>query len=220
MNTKIGLEHSQEKQWDGVWRKRNFYARIVDFGRRVYVFFFRRVLKRYLHPKAEMLELGCGTSMLAVTLSPLAGKIIGLDISPASLELSRRNATNAGARNMEFVLGDCKHLDFHDTFDLVWSNGLLEHFEDPVAVAREHFKALKPGGAALIAVPYYYSYHKLWYAVSRPKILRFLWLWQDVEQIFFTKKMLREVGASVTPNYRVFFLQPFLLGMVFLELRK
>ena len=223
MNTmRTGLERSQEKEWDSVWKKRGIPARIVDFGRSIYVFFFERVLKRYLPKNALMLELGCGTSMLTVSLAKHLPdiKVTGLDISQASLDISRKNAEEKGVRNMEFVIGDCKRVHYENHFDLVWSNGLLEHFENPEAIAREHFKAVKQGGAALIAVPYLYSYHKLWYAVSRPKMLRRLWLWQDVEQIFFTKKMLRDIGGKITPNHRVFFLHPVISGMVFLELRK
>ena len=217
---KTGLERSQEKEWDSVWKKRNIASDIVDFGRKIYAYFFQRVLKRYLPKDAEMLELGCGTSVLSISLANLTKKITALDISQTSLDISSKNAKEKGAANMDFVIGDCKNVQYANKFDFVWSNGLLEHFEDPESVAREHFKAAKKGGSVLIAVPYYYSYHKIWYVISRPKLLRKLWLWLDVEQIFFTKKMLRDIGKKITPNHRVFFLQPLPLGMVFLELRK
>ncbi len=217
---KIGLERSQEKEWDLVWKKRNIASDIVDFGRKIYTYFFRRVLKRYLSKNDEMLELGCGTSLLSISLAPCVKKIVGLDISQASLDISKKNANAKGVKNMEFVIGDCKNVQYENKFDFVWSNGLIEHFEDPESVVREHFKTVKKGGAVLIAVPYYYSYHKVWYVISRPKLLRKLWLWLDVKQIFFTRKTLRDIGKKITPNHRVFFLHPVILGMVFLELRK
>ncbi len=217
---KTGLEHSQEKEWDSVWRNKNISTQIVNFGRNIYKYFFQRILKKYLSPEAEMLELGCGTSALSILMASQARKIVGLDTSEISLSISRENARLARVKNMEFILGDCKNVQFENQFDFVWSNGLLEHFENPELIAREHFKAVKPGGRVLIAVPYFYSYHNLWYTLSRPKLLRRLWLWGDVSQIFFTKKMLRDIGKKITPNHRVFFLHPLVLGMVLLELRK
>ncbi len=220
MSKETGLTHSQEREWDLVWQRKNFYTVLVDRGRIIYNYFFRRVLGRYITPQTTMLELGCGTAMLATSLAREMKQVVGMDISEASLALSRDNARKIGATNTEFVLGDCKNVVYQDRFDLVWSNGLIEHFEEPAAIVREHFKATKEGGTVLVSVPYYYSYHKLWYIISRPKILRFLWLWLDAEQIFFTRTMLRDIGKSITPKSRVFFLHPFFLGIVFLEMRK
>jgi len=220
MSKKQGLARSQEKEWDMVWQRKNLYTVVVDRGREIYNFFFRRVLRRYITPHTTMLELGCGTAMLMTSLAGEMKSIVGMDISEASLELSRENALREGATNSEFALGDCKAVHYIERFDFVWSNGLIEHFEDPAAIVREHYKAVKPGGTVLISVPYYYSYHKIWYVISRPRFLRFLWLWLDAEQVFFSKKMLADIGKEITSNYRVFFLHPFVLGIVFLELKK
>ena len=193
---------------------------LVNTGRNVYNWFLRRLLRRYLSSRAVMLELGCGTSTLSIALSSYAKKIVGLDNSLAALKLSKKNAESAQANNMEFVLGDCRRVPYDDKFDLVWSNGLLEHFDDPLEVARQHFKAVRSGGVALMGVPYYYSYHNLWYVVTRPRVLRIFWLWPGIEQVFFTRAQLEEIGAKITPRSRVFFLKPFILGIVFLELKK
>ncbi len=214
------MEHHHGGSWDPVWVRRGFVIGLVNAGRNVYNLFLRRVLRRYLFPDAGMLELGCGTSTLSVALSPYAKKIVGLDNSPAALVLSKRNAESAGAHNMEFVLGDCRRVPFDQVFDFVWSNGLLEHFDDPLEIARQHFKAVRPGGTALMGVPYYYSYHNLWYRLTRPRLLRIFWLWPGIEQDFFSRRQLREIGAKITPHSRVFFLKPVILGIIFLELKK
>lgn len=220
MRTKIGLERSQENEWKMVWKRKNIYTYIVDRGREFYNYFFRRVLRRYINSETKILELGCGTAMLVTSLANEVKQVVGLDISPDSLILSKENALKVGASNTKFVLGDCKNVQYSNEFNFVWSNGLIEHFDDPAEIVRQHYKVAKKGGTVLISVPYYYSYHKLWYLISRPKLFRWLWLWLDAEQIFFTKKMLHDIGKSLTPNYRVFFLHPAILGIVFLELRK
>ena len=40
-------------------------------------------------------------------------------------------------------------------FDIVFSLGFLEHFDDPIPVVESHLKLLKPGGVLLIGVPNY-----------------------------------------------------------------
>lgn len=203
-----------------MWLREGIATAIVDAGRNFYNWFLRRVLRRYILSDSTMLELGCGTSTLFISLAGEVKKIVGLDISEAAVELSRKNAKLLGVKNTEFVLGDCRSIPYENEFDLVWSNGLLEHFDDPLEIARQHYKAVRPGGVALMSVPYYYSYHNLWYILTRPRIMRPFWLWPGVEQIFFTRHELKKIGANITPHSRVFFLKPFLLGMIFLELRK
>ncbi len=39
------------------------------------------------------------------------------------------------------------------SFDVVYSAGVIEHFEDPSRIVRIHAELLKPGGLALITVP-------------------------------------------------------------------
>ena len=123
-----------------------------------------------------------------------------------------------GVKNARFEGGDCLDLAYENAFDVVWSQGLMEHFDDPEAVAREHYKAVKKGGIALLSVPYRYSYHALWYLATRPRFLRPLWPWTD--QRFYTAQDLLRIGRTITPRARVHFLQPFPLGLAILELPK
>jgi SAM-dependent methyltransferase len=49
---------------------------------------------------------------------------------------------------------------FHTSFppagyDVVYSSGLIEHFDDPRNIVRAHVALVKPGGKALIAIPDY-----------------------------------------------------------------
>ena len=73
-------------------------------------------------------------------------ELVGIDITGAALELSRKHAANMGVTNAKFELGDCLKMEYVDKFDVVWSQGLMEHFDYPEKVAAEHYKATKPGG--------------------------------------------------------------------------
>jgi ubiquinone/menaquinone biosynthesis C-methylase UbiE len=51
-------------------------------------------------------------------------------------------------------IGDARNLEFSDdTFDLVYSLGVVEHFHETQQAINEHFRVLKPGGHALVTTP-------------------------------------------------------------------
>lgn len=207
----------QTAEWQEIWLRRGALDRIIDAGRSVYNIFFKRVLRRYLAPSSRMLELGCGRASLSLSLCPEIANLTGVDISDVAVRQATESAARLGAHNARFIIDDCTKLALPDHYDFVWSQGLLEHFEDPLVVAQEHYRMLAPGGTALLSMPYRYSYHRVWYALTRPKLLRRFWPW--TEQRFFTKRELLAVGKAVTPSARVFLLQPLPLGLVFLEMR-
>ncbi|HYF10450.1 MAG TPA: class I SAM-dependent methyltransferase [Candidatus Paceibacterota bacterium] len=208
----------QAGEWQEIWERSNWVDTVIDWGRTVYNFFFRRILRRYLSRDSVMLELGCGRASLSLSLAPEIQRLVGVDISESAVRQAAASAEKQGLTNTSFIIDDCTKLATEERFDFVWSQGLLEHFEDPVTVAREHYRVLKPGGTALLSVPYKYSYHTVWYTVARPKMLRWVWPW--TEQRFFDKAELLAVGKEVTPTARTYFLQPFPLGIIFLEMRK
>lgn len=208
----------QAGQWQAIWERKGVLDALIDWGRTVYNYFFRRILRRYLTSHSHILELGCGRASLTLSLAPEIAKLIGVDISSVAVRQAATFAREHRIENATFVTDDCTKLSLTETFDFVWSQGLLEHFEDPAVVAREHYRMLKPGGTALLSVPYRYSYHTLWYMLTRPTLLRRFWPW--TEQRFFNRTQLLAVGKEATPHSRTFFLQPFLLGIIFLELRR
>jgi len=211
----------QADEWQAVWSKKGgFVDSVIDLGRTIYNLFFRRIHRRYINKDTRMLELGCGRASLSLSLCKEIKSLYGVDISDVALKQASASAESLGVSNAKFVIGDCTKLNMNNRFDFVWSQGLLEHFDDPTLVAREHYKALAPEGVALLSVPYTYSYHAIWYKMSRPKILRWLWPWGGTEQRFFNHKELSDVGRAITPHFRVFLMQPFPLGIIFLEMRK
>lgn len=208
----------QKEEWQNIWKRRGLFPFVIDTGRTIYNWFFRRYLRTYITKDKYLLELGCGTSSLTLSLASQVKGLVGIDNAESALERSQKSADQMGVTNSKFELGDCLALTYENQFDIVWSQGLMEHFEDPVKVATEHYKAARPGGIALISVPYKYSYHTLWYKITRPKFLRSFWPW--TEQIFYDKKELLQIGRKITPKARTHFLQPFCLGIIILELPK
>ena len=97
-------------------------------------------------PGQKVLDVACGTGVVAVTAARLGAKTAGLDLSPALLERARHNATVA-AVDIDFVEGDVEALPYPDaSFDVVLSQfGHIFAPRPPVAVS-EMLRVLKGGG--------------------------------------------------------------------------
>ena len=85
-----------------------------------------------------------------------------------------------------------------NSVDVVWSQGLIEHFENPLKIVTEHYRICQSGGVVLISTPAKYSYQHLWYKITRPKMLRKFWPW--TEQEFYNKKKYRPVKEYIAQS--------------------
>ncbi len=73
-----------------------------------------------------------------------------------------------GLPNLDYITGDIESplakvkMDIHDipfeenTFDVIFCNHVLEHVEDDLLAMREMLRVLKPGGWAILQVPFFY----------------------------------------------------------------
>lgn len=213
--------------WNTIWSRRGVVAALIAVVRASLHALHRRVLLHHVTPNTRLLELGCGPATLSLSLAPLCTEVVGVDISEEALRQARAHQTRARISNAQFLLGDCRSVPFADTFDIVWSAGLIEHFFDrDIHVVREHLRATKPGGTALLSVPARFSLHHLHYLVTRPRILRRLWPWSDERnfQKFYARAALTALGQRTGYPFRVFYLPPApvgaLLGILVLEIAK
>jgi arsenite methyltransferase len=97
-----------------------------------------------------VLDLGSGGGidvLLSAGRVGPAGKAYGLDMTDEMLELARANATEAGARNVEFLQGFIEDIPLPgDTVDVIISNCVINLSTDKPRVVDEMFRVLRPGG--------------------------------------------------------------------------
>jgi ubiquinone/menaquinone biosynthesis C-methylase UbiE len=102
-----------------------------------------------------VLEVGCGTGTLTLAAkrrTGQSGKVYGIDIIPAMIELSQRKAAQAG-EEAAFQLGSIDDIPFPaDQFDVVLCSFMIFHMSEPVrrkGIA-EIYRVLKPQGRLLV----------------------------------------------------------------------
>lgn len=101
----------------------------------------------------HVLEVGAGSGRDLLELAQKGAIGVVLDYSPASLQLVQRQAKERGIP-VHLVQADALRMPFRDgSFDVVFHQGLLEHFRDPMPLLRENARTLRRGGRAVVDVP-------------------------------------------------------------------
>jgi 2-polyprenyl-3-methyl-5-hydroxy-6-metoxy-1,4-benzoquinol methylase len=98
-------------------------------------------------PHGHLLDIGCGSGMLLKGMHHLGWQVEGVDFDAEAVR-------NARAKGLRVHLGSLAEQNFpDDTFDAVTMSHLIEHVSDPVALLRECYRILKPGGHLVIVTP-------------------------------------------------------------------
>ncbi len=94
----------------------------------------------------KVLDVGCGTGVVAITAARKGARVKGLDLSPVLIERARFNA-NLAAVEVEFTEGDAEALPYKDgEFDVVVSQFGHMFAPRPEIAISEMLRVLKPGG--------------------------------------------------------------------------
>jgi ubiquinone/menaquinone biosynthesis C-methylase UbiE len=109
----------------------------------------------------NVLEVGCGLGTDLLQFARAGARVTGIDLTPRAIELA---AARFRLYNLDgiFEPGDAEHLSFpSETFDLVYSNGVLHHTPDIESAVSETYRVLKPGGTAILMLYNKHSYNYL-----------------------------------------------------------
>jgi len=102
-----------------------------------------------------ILDLGCGGGLdvfLAAQKVGRKGKVLGLDISPETVEKASDSARKGNYKNVEFKVTKIEKLPVPDDFvDVVISNCVINHSPDKLAVFKEVHRVLKPSGRMFVS---------------------------------------------------------------------
>jgi ubiquinone/menaquinone biosynthesis C-methylase UbiE len=99
---------------------------------------------------ARLLEIGCGMGTDLLQFARGGARCTGIDLTPRSIEITRHRFRLYDAGGA-FMISDGEHLPIRDeSFDVVYSNGVLHHTPDTAGAIREVHRVLRPGGTAKV----------------------------------------------------------------------
>ena len=98
----------------------------------------------------RLLEVGCGIGVDSIQLAKRGFQVTAVDLTENALAVAKQFAARREA-TVDFRLGNAEGLDFPDeSFDAVYSFGVLHHTPDIERSVAEVHRVLRPGGTAYV----------------------------------------------------------------------
>ena len=188
---------STKSHWENFWSEKKEFHEVYSNDDRV----LRNVLKVTGLRDKRVLEVGAGTGRDSFGMVEHGASVLMLDYSINSLKIIKNIASEEKV-DVDPVGGNAFSLPFPDgSFDLVFHQGLLEHFRKKEAndLLKENVRVLKKGGFLLVDVPQRYHI----YTVMKHILIALdKWFagWEREFSIPELDKLLRSFG--VIPIYR------------------
>ncbi|MGD9561926.1 MAG: class I SAM-dependent methyltransferase [Pyrinomonadaceae bacterium] len=172
----------------------------------------------------DVLEIGVGMGSHAQLLAPRSKTFTGIDLTSYAIESTsaRMNVFGLERPGVKVVRMDAEKLEFDDnSFDFIWSWGVIHHSSNTRQILREMHRVLRPGGTATTMVYHrnfwnYYVYsgffggivkrhlfrtgslHKVRQTEIDGALARFYTVpeWRSMVSEFFTVKDVRIMGSK------------------------
>jgi SAM-dependent methyltransferase len=182
--------------WESYWRGHANLEQTYSTGGRL----AREILRDGPVAGRRVLEVGAGSGRDALALARAGAAVAVLDYSPASLELVQRQARVQGV-SVQLVRADALAMPFREgAFDVVFHQGLLEHFRDPRPLLAENARVTAHAGRVIVDVPQ--TFH-LYTAMKQILIGMNAWFagWETQFTPGQLERLLRESGLRVRRTY-------------------
>jgi len=148
---------TERENWENYWDKLELPAEIKKTKKSLYLNEILKIFDRFLPPNDNLsiLEIGGAPGQyLAYMSNNFHYKIYALDYSDIGCRKMKENFSLLGLKGIVYQK-DLFSDDISDLplFDIVYSLGFIEHFQDLDRVIDKHLELLKPGGILLIGTP-------------------------------------------------------------------
>ena len=141
-------------------------------------YFIENFLKKKELKKLNVLEIGTGMGCHSEILSKNSKKFTGIDITITASKITKKRFKIKKIKGLIHKM-DAEKLTFkNNTFDLIWSWGVIHHSSNTEKILNQMHRVLKPGGQAVIMIYYkswwsYYVFGFFFYGILKRDFLRY-----------------------------------------------
>ena len=147
-----------QKEWNNFWTENQDgpFTKPSWSKRRI-----MNILDKYIDKDMTVLDAGCGSGFFSNYFISKGCKVYSLDYSEKALEIARKITQN---KSFEYLnrdlLDEDLGLEFKNTFDLILTDGLFEHFsrEEQDKIMKTFMTMKKKDGLIVTFVPNRYSF--------------------------------------------------------------
>ena len=108
----------------------------------------KEVLKQVSWKGKKVLDVGCGTGLFAYNAAKKGAIVLGIDFSNEAIEIANSQYIH---KNLKFQSMDVNEIK--EKFDVIVSNGTLEHMDDPLKSLKLFKKHLTKNGCIITTSP-------------------------------------------------------------------
>ena len=108
----------------------------------------KEVLKQISWKGKKVLDVGCGTGLFAYNAAKRGAFVLGIDFSTEAIDIANSQYTH---KNLKFQSMDVNEIK--EKFDVIVSNGTLEHMDDPLKSLKLFKKHLTKNGCIITTSP-------------------------------------------------------------------
>lgn len=135
------------------------YFDIILAARAKYMYYFDRIIDHFgnIGGGRALLEVGCGMGTDLIRFARLGYSVHGIDLAEGHVALAKACFKVFG-QDAAICLGNAEALDFPaNTFDAVYSFGVLHHTPDTTQAIAEVYRTMKPGGRGFLMLYHRHS---------------------------------------------------------------
>lgn len=153
-----GRRGKMQKEWNKFWSgKQNSQIKNPSWSKRRIM----NILDKYIDKDMTILDAGCGSGFFSNYFISKGCKVYSLDYSEKALEIARKVTQSKAFEYLKRDLldEDLAH-EFENTFDLIFTDGLFEHFskEEQEKILKAFITMKKKDGLIVTFVPNRYSF--------------------------------------------------------------
>lgn len=189
--------NQSKKNWEKHWGKKATIERLknIDTSYKEVVDYLLSITT----PKSKCIEIGCGSGIYSLKLIKNKRHCLATDISAKALELTKIKGKQLYGLDVKTKLVDIYQIPYPDNhFDLVFSDGVIEHLDIPQTIA-ELKRVTKKGGYVVTKVPSGLLLYKIIYILTSSVENRPDETWYPRHQwkIIFKKAGFKNVRAEL-----------------------